>query len=411
MYSYVARQPVFNRKQHTVGYELLFRDGENNAFPKGIEENRATYRLIVENFIALGTNPNYHSSRCFINFPYLSIVRLLPLSLPKDKIVIEILETCEPTDELLAAIRHLHSNGYIIALDDFECTESWNRFLPYIHIIKLDVMQMGIEKACDYVRQQKANGLKSAFLAERVETPEEFEAALQAGFRFFQGYFFSKPHIVKQRYVSPDQVIALQLFTEVCRPEVNFNRVERILEKDVALSYKLLRFVNTMSTRLEKPISSFKQALVYLGEDRLKTFVSLIAASYMTNKKTRELNTLSMQRAQFCQLMSGYDIFRPHQDQAFIMGMFSLLDAMLDNKLDVLLESLPLSEIIKSALVKRDGPLGELLTLQESFEQADWQNFSFQCQKLGLQIEDVSNAFSEAQRWSRHVSQVMTTLS
>lgn len=408
MDSYIARQPIFNRKQHTVGYELLFRDGENNAFPKGVEENRATYRLIIENLISIGMNPHYHSSRCFINFPHKSLVRLLPLSLPKDKIVVEILETCTPNDELFAAIQHLNRNKYVIALDDFECTPDWDRFLPYVHIIKLDIMQLGIRQACDYVAEQKAKGLKAAFLAERVETPQEFDLALKAGFRFFQGFFFSKPQMIKQKYVSPEQVIALKLFTEVSRPMVNFDQVERIIEKDVDLSYKLLHFVNAMSNRLKKPISSFKQALIYLGEERLKVFVSLIAASHMTTQKPRELNTLAMQRAQFCQLMSEHKNFKSDKDQAFIVGMFSLLDAMLDSKLDILLEALPLNDTIKTALLEHRGPFGELLTLEENYEQADWSNFKNQCQKLELNIEDVNHALTEAQRWSTEVYQVMT---
>ena len=411
MYTYVARQPIFNQKSQTVGYELLFRDGEANAFPKGVEENRATYRLIIENFVTLGTNPNYHSSRCFINFPHMSLIRLLPLSLPKEKIVVEILETCQPTEELLAAIRNLHSKGYVIALDDFEHSREWQRFFPYVHIIKLDVMQLGLEKACEYVRLQKAQGVKAAFLAERVETQAEFDTARQAGFRFFQGYFFSKPKVIKQKFVSPEQAIAIELFKEVCKPEVNFSKVEKIIEKDIALSYKLLRFVNTMSTRLANPISSFKQALIYLGEEKLKIFVSLTAASYISVRKPTELYNLSMQRAQFCQLMSGYQHFRPHKEQAFIIGMFSLLDAMLDNTLDVLLEVLPLSNIIKGALLRREGPFGELLTLQENYEQADWQGLEQVCRRLNLQVEDVCYALAEAQQWSRGTYQAMAASS
>ncbi|MEZ9051256.1 EAL and HDOD domain-containing protein [Vibrio sp. 10N.247.311.64] len=400
--TYVARQPILNRKRNTLGYELLFRDGEKNAYPAHIESNRATYRLIVENFLSVGLNPSIPSSRCFINFPYQSLIRRLPLSLPKDKVVVEILETCKPTDELLEAVKDLYQAGYMIALDDFTSTPEWERFLKYTHIVKLDIMQMGLDEACDLVRAHQ--GKKFSFLAERVETEQEFQQAKDAGFKFFQGYFFSKPEIIKTKYISPEQVIAMELFQEVCKPDVDFQRVESIVAKDVALSYKLLRFVNTMSPRLEVTISSFRQALVYLGQEKLKMFVSLAVASYVSDKKPKELYGLSLQRAQFCQRMSRYQAFEGHSEQAFMIGLFSLLDALLDLSLENLVEQLPLCKSIKVALLRREGPYGTLLALEESFEHADWQQIDEHCADLGLSVDQVKTELTEARRWSHTVT-------
>ncbi|NAZ98480.1 EAL and HDOD domain-containing protein [Vibrio toranzoniae] len=400
--TYVARQPILNRNKNTLGYELLFRDGERNAYPAHIESNRATYRLIVENFLSVGLNPSIPSSRCFINFPYQSLIRRLPLSLPKDKVVVEILETCQPTDELLEAVKELYQAGYMIALDDFTSTPEWERFLRYTHIVKLDIMQMGLDEACDLVKAHQ--GKKFSFLAERVETEQEFQQAKEAGFKFFQGYFFSKPEIIKTKYISPEQVIAMELFQEVCKPDVDFQRVESIVAKDIALSYKLLRFVNTMSPRLEVTISSFRQALVYLGQDKLKMFVSLAVASYVSDKKPKELYGLSLQRAQFCQRMSRYQAFEGHQEQAFMIGLFSLLDALLDLSLENLVEQLPLCKSIKVALLRREGPYGTLLALEESFEHADWQQIDEHCANLGLNVEQVKRELTEARRWSHTIT-------
>ncbi|MGF1806127.1 histidine kinase, partial [Aliivibrio sifiae] len=174
MYAYVARQPILNRKKQTIGYELLFRDGETNAFPD-MEANQATCRLLVENFMSAGSNPALESPRSFINFPQESLISLVPTAFPKRKIVVEVLETCIPNDELFSAIKHLHRMGYIIALDDFSLDAEWDRFLPYSHIVKLDIMQLGIDVACDYVKKKKQQGCKRHYLAERVETYEEFE--------------------------------------------------------------------------------------------------------------------------------------------------------------------------------------------------------------------------------------------
>ncbi|CAH8230712.1 HDOD domain-containing protein [Vibrio aestuarianus] len=406
-YTYVARQPILNAKQHTLGYELLFRDGENNAFPAHIESNRATYRLIVENFLSVGMNPAIAKSRCFINFPYKSLIRRLPLTLPRDQIVVEVLETCAPSDELLDVIKDLYKRGYIVALDDFVYSHEWERFLPYVHIVKLDIMALGLEEACEFVRKRIAEGSKRRFLAERVETEHEFNVTRSAGFTFFQGYFFSKPQIIKQRYVSPEQIIALELFREVCKPDVDFERIECIMSQDVALSYKLLRFVNTMSDRLSMPISSFRQALVYLGQDRLKTFVSLAVASFVSSKKPKELYNLSLQRAQFCQLMASHHSLYEYREQAFLIGLFSVLDALLDISIEELVEQLPLSDAVKIALQRREGPIGELLALEECFEQADWQGVEARCDALGLELGVVSDELSAALRWSQDVNRLI----
>ena len=400
--AYVARQPIFNCKRQTLGYELLFRDGESNAYPAHIDSNRATYRLIVENFLSVGTNPMIESSRCFINFPQQSLLRRLPRSLPKSKIVVEVLETCQPTDELFEAIRELYCEGYLIALDDFTLTDDWRRFLPYVHIVKLDIMAMGLEKACDLVKQHTQSRCKYRFLAERVETKAEFEAAKKAGFKLFQGFFFSKPEVMQTKYVSPEQVLAIRLFREVSAPDPDFGRIENIITQDATLSYKLLRFVNTQSTTLEVAITSFRQALIYLGQEKLKMFVSLVAASYISGSKPSELYNLSLQRAQFCEAMSRYRPFSQLNEQGFMIGLLSILDAILDLSVESLVGQLPLSSSVQQALLHRQGEYGTLLAIEECYERADWVGVEQFSQQLGLSMEDVTSELGEAVRWSQN---------
>jgi len=405
--TYVARQPIFNAKRQTLGYELLFRDGEKNAYPSHIESNRATYRLIVENFLSLGTNPAIDTSRCFINFPQESLIRGLPMVLTKDKVVIEVLETCTPNDDLYLAVKKLSQAGYLIALDDFVYSAEWERFLPFVQIVKLDIMAMGLESACDFVKERIGKGVKRRFLAERVETEAEFLTTRSAGFSFFQGYFFGKPEITRKGYLSPEQLIAMELFKEVCQPEVDFVKIEKIVAKDVSLSYQLLRFVNTMSDRLEVSISSFRQALIYLGQDKLKIFVSLAVASFVSTRKPKELYNLSLQRAQFCQLMSNDNPFNEYRDQAFLIGLFSMLDALIDVSLDELVEQLPLCSSIKLALLERQGPYGLLLKVEECYERADWYGIKEACHQLNLSVDDIMPKISAAQRWSQDINRVV----
>jgi EAL and modified HD-GYP domain-containing signal transduction protein len=404
MDTYVARQPILNRQKETYGYELLFRDGERNSFPSEINETRATYRVVAENLLSFGRNAKQTGSRCFINFTYSSIIQGLPSSLPKDRVVIEIPGGSAPDDSLYAAVAKLSREGYILAIDDFTDRPEWERFIPLVHIIKIDVLYMGIGAACNFVIDQLDMGVTTAFLAEKIETQDEFEEALDAGFRYFQGYFFSKPKIVKQKYVSPEQMLALELLGEVAKPEVDFDRVKQIIEKDISLSYKLLRFVNSLSERINRPIESFHQALVYLGHDKLKIFVSLTVASFITANKPEEIYSLCMQRAQFCQLMAKYKPFHNHQSNLFLIGLFSMLDALLDGPLESLIAELPLSEEAKLALISREGPLGYLLQMEECYEHADWDASKMLCQQLELDFNGVSDAYYQAQKWSQEVS-------
>jgi EAL and modified HD-GYP domain-containing signal transduction protein len=402
-YTYVARQPILNVNRVTVGYELLFRDGEFNAFPAHISSDRATYRLIVENFMVIGRNPNLDYSRCFVNFPHKSIINRLPFTLPKNLVVIEILETCAPSDELYEAIRELYRSGYQLALDDFVYSPKWERFIPYIHIIKIDVSVTGLDYACQFVVKKIKQGCKAKFLAECVETEEEFVRSREAGFEFFQGYFFRKPLVTKQKYVGPERIVAMQLLSEVCRDNVDFQRVEDLISTDVTLSYRLLSFVNSLSDRTSVEIKSFKQALIYLGEDRIKMFVSLAIASYISTKKPRELYYLSLQRARFCQLMAENAPFNGYQEQLFMVGLFSILDALMDVPLSELMEELPLSLAVKNAVALRQGELGDLLSLELCFEDADWTGLQRYCDCYGLTMKEVTKKLHLAQTWSRDV--------
>ena len=398
MYAYVARQPILSRKKQTIGYELLFRDGESNAFPN-IEANQATCRLLVENFMSVGSNPALESPRSFINFPHESLVSLVPTAFPKRKIVVEVLETCTPNDELFSAIKHLHRMGYIIALDDFSLDPEWDRFLPYSHIIKLDIMQLGIETACEYVKTRKQQDCKRHYLAERVETNEEFQQAFEAGFYFFQGYFFSKPEIIKNRVVKPEELLTMQLYQEVCREEVNFTRIEQLISQDVSLSYQLLKFVNTASVRLEKPISSFKQALVYLGEEQIKMFVTLVATAHAAINKPKELYKQSLIKGRFCELMICRCQNGTPGQQAFIVGLFSLLDALLDRNLDEVLEQLSLTKEIEQAILLRVGLLGSMLELYENIDSGNWDKIDQSSRLLGFSPKTVEKTYQEAGQW------------
>ncbi len=403
MFSYVARQPIFNCRQQTIGHELLFRDGECNAFPV-IDANEATCRLVLENYMAIGDDRSYKGQRNFINFPQGCLVNLMPLLLPKNKVVIEILETCIPNDELFLAIKYLYHKGYIIALDDFEYDVRWQRFFRYVHIIKLDLVILGLEKACDFVRNNRH--LKVKFLAEKVETYNDFQTTLKAGFDLFQGYYFSRPELLKRRKVAPSELTTIQLLQAISTESVDFSEIESIINRDVSLSYLLLRYVNNANPRLIDPISSFHQALVYLGEDKLRIFVGVVATAHAALDKPKALYTLSLQRAKMCEKLVNHSKLSVQPQQAFLMGMFSLLDALLDSSLADILALLKLQPMIQAALLHRQGELGQVLNLVDAFDQADWSQVAIVCCGLGISEQQVQDGYLQAVVWAEQSAQI-----
>ncbi|MCD9507058.1 EAL and HDOD domain-containing protein [Photobacterium phosphoreum] len=403
MFAYVARQPIFNRRQQTIGHELLFRDGECNAFP-AIDANEATCRLVLENYMAIGDDLAYKGQRNFINFPHSCLVNLIPLLLPKNKVVIEILETCTPDDELFLAIKHLHHKGYIIALDDFEYDVRWHRFFRFVHIIKLDLLMLGLNNACDFVRNNRH--MKVKFLAEKVESYDDFQVSLAAGFDLFQGYYFSRPELLKRRKVAPSELTTIQLLQAVSAEPVNFTDIETIISSDVSLSYLLLRYVNQTNQRLVEPISSFHQALVYLGEEKLRMFVGVVATAHAALDKPKALYALSLQRAKMCEILVDYSPLEILSQQAFLAGMFSLLDALLDSSLAELLGLLKLQPNIQAALLHRQGELGQVLNLVDAFDKADWRQVARECCRLGLSEQQVQDSYLRAVTWADKCAQI-----
>ncbi len=395
-YSYIARQPILDSNRKTFGYELLFRDGPKNTFPE-IDPDKATSRLLSDHFLSthyqtLGKNVG------FVNFPYQSLINKVPTLFPSDSLVVEVLEDCKPTPELLNAIREMSKQGYEIALDDFVPNKEWQPFLPYISIIKFDIRIVPIHKAKLFIDKLKASKIK--FLAEKVETYEEFEQARQAGFHYFQGYFFSKPEIIRQKALEPTFLTVIQLCKEIAKEEIDYLELETLISKDLSLSYKLLTYVNSSSIVSSK-INSFKQALVYLGEQRIKQFVSLVAIASSTDEsKPDYLYGLSLQRARFCELAWNKANKKGDSGLAFLTGMFSLLDSLLDQKLEAIVDEMPIEEEIKQALLNGNGFLGQILAISKAYEQADWEKVTEVGKQLKLDDTVLSECYDEAVKWS-----------
>ncbi|TRY29082.1 EAL and HDOD domain-containing protein [Aliiglaciecola sp. M165] len=396
MFAYVARQAIFDRDKNVHAYELLFRDGKSNCFPD-IEPDEATSKLITGSHLALGVEEITSGKTAFINFHNDTLLYRFPTSLDPHSIVIEIVETVDISDQLVSACKHIKNLGYKIALDDHDFDPKWDVLIPFVHTVKVDIV------ACDFdkIKQniQKFKDAKLKLVAERVETKEQFERCLELGFDSFQGYFFAKPEVMKQKNIPSSKLILLDLMRVSASTDFDFERISQIIEKDVALSYMLLRFINNPIMNKRNKITSLNHALTYMGEVEIKKFIALLALANLGDNKPPELVHLSLVRARFCELVAIAKKEANNPPKGFLVGLFSLLDALLDQNMEQLMEKLPLSDDLKGALCGMQSQLRDYLSMARAFEFGDWSGVKRHAAKLALDQRMLHSFYNESIKW------------
>jgi len=395
---FAARQPIFDSHRVLFGYELLFRTSLDNFFPD-VDEEKATSKMIEGLQLDLGLDRITAGKLAFINFTHQSLLDGYPELLPEEKIVVEILETAKPTKQLYTKLKSLHSKGYILALDDFVHTPVWDLFYPLIKIIKIDYMEASEAQITETIKVTKRFP-HIKLLAEKIETNEEFEKAKSLGFELFQGYFFARPEVIKSIALTPSQSMLSTLLNEITQDEPNFNKITKIFELDVTLSFKLLRYTQSPLFKRRKAIENIKQAVIALGKSELERFIIILFAAQFGEKKPTELIRLSMHRAKFCETLMLATQKSKDQSSAFLAGMLSLIDAMLDADLTDVINSLPLSDAIKTALIQREGSLARCLSICEQFERGNWQEMEASCVAIGVDYHTLLSDYANAMQWS-----------
>ena len=373
MYFYAARQPILDRNKQLYAYELLFRDGLENAFPE-IDGNEATSRMVEGSQFSFGLDDFIDDKLGFINFTLETLVKKYPTMLPKEQVVVEILETIQPGKRLLAECQHLKEQGYTLALDDYIHQNVWRHFYPYIDIIKIDFRTTTTD-TINEIKLALTDFPHIKLIAEKVETNEEFQLAMELGFSYFQGFFFSKPEMMQSKALSPAQMTLAELLYETSKPEVDLNKITDVFQRDVHLSYKLLRYSNSAVFKRRTEIETIKQALVVLGQAELKKFLSLLFTAQISSDKPAELMRMSMTRARFAEGLAQLH-GKVDTAKAFLTGLMSLMDAILDEPIDSVMSKLPLAKEIKAALVEKEGVLADYVQLIKFYETAQWQEAS-----------------------------------
>ncbi|NHH91248.1 HDOD domain-containing protein [Pseudoalteromonas sp. MB47] len=398
MYFYAARQPILDRDKKLIGYELLFRDGVDNVFPD-IDGDEATSRLIEGSQFNFGLEDLTDNKPAYINFTLETLQKGYPLLLGKEQVVVEILETIQPGKRLLALVKDLKEKGYILALDDYIHQPVWRHFYPYIDIIKIDFLTCDLDSIKAIIEAIKPYP-HIKLLAEKVETYEKYQLALEMGFSYFQGFFFSKPEMVQSKTLPPSEMALAELLYETSSIDLNLRKITEVFERDVNLSYKLLRYSNSAAFKRRAEISTIKQALIVLGSEEIKRFLSLLFAAQVAADKPAELIRLSLTRARFAELLAISHGKMRDTGMAFLTGMMSLMDAILDEDMPSVMNKLPLTIEIKDALLKDEGLLATYLKLVKFYEQANWEKAKEIQQQLGLKPEEVPDAYHDALSWS-----------
>ena len=365
---HIARQPIFTTHQRLFAYELLYR-GTYTSNLRNTSGNRATTSVLSSAFLTEGIDKISSSRPCFINFTRELLLLNLPAAFPKNLVVVEVLEDVPPTPDVIAICENLRADGYTIALDDFVYDSSLEPLIKIAHVIKIDFQLTPVHTLGKTLHRLARYNLK--FLAEKVETHEEFEQATRLGFSYFQGYFFAKPEGIRIREIDSAKVSLVALLAEVNKKTTTRRRLEKIIQNDVGITYKLLRFINSSYFyRLER-ISSVAHAITYLGEKEIRRFIILVVISELATNKPAEIVRLALVRARMGELIAGDTAMKEDDDQIFLLGLFSLLDGMLDTSMDYICKSLSLNENLKNALVDQIGPYAPYLQLLLSYEKRD----------------------------------------
>lgn len=397
MEHFLARQPILDLKQNIHAYELLFRSSLDNYFDTTVDQDQATSRVIANSFLLFGIEEMTHGAKAFINFTRGSLLEGYAAVLPREQVVVEVLESVRPDDEVVRACTALKDQGYTLALDDFVYAPKYEPLLAMADVVKVDFIQSNPTQRAVMAKKFLRHGI--TMLAEKVETQEEFEQAKDMGYTLFQGYFFTKPVVISRSEVPGSQLHYLRILQALNNPDVDYKELGRLVGGDVTLSYRLLRYINSPAFGLRTTVTSIEHALALLGVDELRKWAALVALSGMGQDKPQELVVNSVVRGRMAELLAPLCRFQGREQEMFMMGLFSLVDAIYGRPKEEMVGQLNLSEDIKRALVGADNKPGRLLALILAQERGHWQSVANAASALHVPEKAAQAAYIQAVRW------------
>ncbi len=394
---YVARQPIFDREEKVFGYELLFRDGLENAFSG---DNDEASRATLDRSLLMGLDVLCDGRRAFVNCTRDTLLKGLVTLLPSTITVVEVLETVPADREVMAACQNLKEAGYMIALDDYVADDPRVALAELADIIKVE-MQLTTEKQ-QLAMIKQFGPWRCRLLAEKIETHAEFVRARDQGFVYFQGYFFRRPEMMNTHDMPANRMNYLRMLQEVSRPELDVDALEKLIKAEASVCYRLLRYLNSAMFGLKNEIHSVRHALSMLGERDARRWVRLVAAVGAGQESTSDLLLSALVRARFGELLSPQVA---HGDSdLFLLGLLSLIDAMLEMPMGEVLERIPLDQATKAVLLGQPSLLRPVYQLMLARESGEWAAAAELSRRLRLDGDEVAGFYWQAQQWAREVS-------
>ena len=395
---FVARQPILTADEKVFGYELLFRDGLANFFNTATDPEIAA-RSTLDSSLLLGLDTLCGGRPAFINCTRDVLLKDYLGLLPPRQVVIEVLESITPDEEVVSACLRLKAAGYEIALDDFVDNDPRQSMTHLADIIKVDFLATTCEQQAAMVRRF---GARSRMLAEKVETREQFQAAQRMGFVYFQGYFFRCPEIIQARDIPGNKLNYILMLQAVARPELDLPELEKLIKREAAICYRLLRYLNSSLFCLENEIHSVRHALNLLGERQVRRWVQLVAIIAAGEQSSAEVVFAALSRARFCELLAPR--VRLDESEMFLMGLMSLMDTILKLPMCQVLDNVPLEKSIKHVLLGEPSHLRAVYRLMLAQESGEWVSAAELSRLLHLDKDEVCGLYWQAFQWAREVS-------
>jgi EAL and modified HD-GYP domain-containing signal transduction protein len=393
----VGRQPIYNQKLDVVAYELLYRDANNEDSAEFHDADQATTEVIINTFLEIGLENITGQLPAYINLTRSYLLGEKTLPIQKDQVVLEVLENVEIDSQLIDRLRELSKQGYTIALDDYLYQEHHDELIKIANIIKIDVLSLSQDDIKQQVDVLKKHDV--SLLAEKIETQDIFEFCQSAGFDLYQGFFLSKPKTISGQQISTNRLPILRLMSMLHDVNVEISDLENIINQDVSLSYRLMRYINSSFFGLRIKIESVNHALVLLGITEIRHWISLICMSRIEDKPSY-MTTTALVRSRMCELLAKAS-GDGNSSSYFTVGLFSNLDALLDMTMEEILATMPLSEAIAQALLNGDGIMGAALNCTLQYEKGNWEAVSF-CE---LDISTIKDCYLQSIKWARDVMQ------
>lgn len=401
---FLGCQPILDRRQTICGYELLFRSGGSNAADI-LDDLQASASVISYAFGDLGIGSSLGKGKCYINVSTKLLMSGMVELLPAERVVLELLESVEPEPTVMERCRELKAKGFTLALDDFTVDSRQEGLLDFVEFVKVDISRMdeaALAKTLQYLKRWPVK-----LLAEKVENMEQVRHCMDLGFEYFQGYFFARPHMIIGKRVDPSHMTLLNMLGMILE-DADTAEIEKLFKQAPDLSYNLLRLVNSVAGGQSQKISSLKQAIVVLGQQQLLRWLQLLLfTDRHADCVSNPLLLLAAQRGRLLELLAERldQRGREFRDRAFMTGILSLLDVLLNQPLEEIVKQINLSGDVRQALVDRAGRLGSMLKLAEQLEQNDFHEVHQLLTELGISLDDLMHARAEAMSWAAGIAE------